>query len=94
MKVFSEPVAQAPIRSPSISCWGPRSIRIRSLKEPGSDSSALQTRNLGRSVSLGMNDHLRPALKPAPPRPCRPETFTVSITSSGGIRVMALRAAA
>jgi hypothetical protein len=94
MKVFSEPVAQAAISSPSMSWWEPRSSRIRSLKDPGSDSSALQTRNLGWSVCLGMNDHLRPAENPAPPRPCRPELFTVSTTSSGDIWVIALRAAA
>ncbi len=78
---------------PSSIWWGPRSSRMRSLKEPGSDSSALQTRYLGLSVSVGMNDHLRPVEKPAPPRPCRPASFTISITSAGLISVSALRAA-
>ena len=93
MKVFSAPVAQAAIRIPSSSWWGPRSIRMRSLKEPGSDSSALQTRYLGWSVSVGMKDHFRPAEKPAPPRPWRPASLTSSIRSAGAISVSAFRAA-
>ena len=63
------------------------------MKEPGSDSSALQTRNFGLSVVFGMNDHLRPVPKPAPPRPWRPELFTSSTTASGVISPSALRAA-
>ena len=60
MKVFAAPVAHAAIRMPSSIWCEPRSIRIRSLNEPGSDSSALQTRYFGLSVPVGMNDHLRP----------------------------------
>ena len=53
-----EPVAQAAIRMPSSIWCGPRSSRMRSLNEPGSDSSALQTRYLGLSESLGMKGPL------------------------------------
>ena len=56
----------------------------RSLHEPGSDSSALMTRKFGRSGfgSLGMNDHLVPVGKPAPPRPRRPDAFITSMIAS------------
>ena len=92
-KVFSAPVAKAPIRTPSRSWWGPRSISSRSLNEPGSDSSALHTRYLGLSESGGMKDHLSPVPKPAPPRPWSPAFFISSITSAGCISRSALRAA-
>ena len=94
MKVVQAPTAYAAIRMPSRSWWGLRSRRMRSLNEPGSDSSALHTRYFGTSLSAGMNAHLSPVLKPAPPRPCRPDAFTSSITSPGAISVSALRAAA
>ena len=94
MKVFSAPVAQAAIRMPSSIWCEPRSIRMRSLNDPGSDSSALQTRYFGCAPPVGMNDHLRPVEKPAPPRPWRPESFTSWIRSAGAISVSALRAAA
>ena len=45
------------------------------------------------SPFVGMNDHLRPVEKPAPPRPWSPESFTSWITSAGAISVSALRAA-
>ncbi len=58
-----------------------------SLQVPGSDSSALITRYFGLApapvASCGMNDHLVPVGKPAPPRPRRPDSFTVEMTSSG-----------
>ena len=56
---------------PSMSRCGFFCISSRSLKVPGSDSSALQTRYLS-IVPLGMKDILRPIAKPAPPRPRTP----------------------
>ena len=40
---------------------------------------------LGLSWSLGMKLHLRPAEKPAPPRPRRPDFLTSSMIASGSI---------
>src|SRR3546814_20149732 len=56
----------------------------RSLQEPGSDSSALMTRKLGRPslLSLGMKDHLSPVGNPAPPRPRKPDALTHSMIPS------------
>ena len=54
----------------------------RSLKVPGSDSSALQARYLAISP-WGRNDTLRPVGKPAPPRPLMPESLIWVVTSSG-----------
>ena len=58
---------------PSISMCGFFCISRRSLKVPGSDSSALQQRYLS-IVPLGMNDAFLPIEKPAPPRPRRPDS--------------------
>jgi hypothetical protein len=68
--------------TPSMSVWGSTSMMSRSLKVPGSLSSALTTRYFGPGP-FGTNDHLRPVGKPAPPRPLRPESFTIAVTSSG-----------
>ena len=58
---------------PSISMCGDFFMSSRSLKVPGSDSSALQTRYLS-IVALGRNEAFLPIEKPAPPRPRRPES--------------------
>ncbi len=56
----------------------------RSWQVPGSLSSELQTMYFCIGALRGMNDHLRPVGKPAPPRPRRPEAFTASMTCSRG----------
>ena len=59
--------AYAAMMTPSTNWWGSRSTRKWSLKVAGSDSSPFTTRyDTGDLRSI---DHLRPAGKPAPPRP-------------------------
>ena len=70
--------------SPSISMWGVFCISSRSLKVPGSDSSALQTRYLS-IAPFGRKETFVPIAKPAPPRPRRPEALSCSSTSAGVI---------
>ena len=84
MKAREMPAPSAAIRIPSISMCGHFCISSRSLKVPGSDSSALQTRYLSMSP-LGRNEDLRPAGKPAPPRPRRPEASIWATIASGSI---------
>src|SRR5438552_1039280 len=72
---------------------GSFSMRRRSLKVPGSDSSALQIRYFGLGVSFGMNDHFVPVGKPAPPRPRSADFLTSSVTSPGLIDATVLRRA-
>ena len=73
---------------PRASGAAPRSISSRSLKEPGSDSSALQTRYFGLSVALR---HERPLQAGARSRrrrgPGGPSPSPGSTTSSGDICV-------
>jgi hypothetical protein len=52
-----------------------------------------RTMYFGLSFPGGMNDHLRPVEKPAPPRPWRPDAFTSSTTSAGLRSRSAARAA-
>ena len=72
------PIANAAMIMPSMSRCGFFCISSRSLKVPGSDSSALQTMYLS-IAPLGMNDIFLPIAKPAPPRP---RTLEASISSS------------
>jgi hypothetical protein len=58
---------------PSSSWKGLSCMISRSLKVPGSLSSALQTTYAGSAESFGMKLALRPIGKAAPPRPRRPE---------------------
>src|SRR6185503_8889516 len=55
----------------------------RSLKAPGSLSSAFTHMYFGLSVDFGTKPHFVPVGNPAPPRPRSPERFTVSMISSG-----------
>ena len=78
------PAAHAAMIMPSISRCGFFWISSRSLKVPGSDSSALQTRYLS-IVPLGRNDAFLPIAKPAPPRPRTPDFMSSASTSSDSI---------
>ncbi len=73
--------AQLAIAIPSINVCGVFCISSRSLKAPGSDSSALQTRYLAISPS-GRKEAFLPIWNPAPPRPRRPESMIWARTSS------------
>ncbi len=74
---------------PSMSACGIFCISSRSLKVPGSDSSALQTRYLTMSP-WGRNEILRPIWNPAPPRPRMPDSM-IWVRTSSGVMVSALR---
>src|SRR5919201_5029479 len=69
MKTCCDPIAWAVIRQPSSSRCGTRCMISRSLKVPGSDSSALTTRYVGLPVPLARKLAFRPIGNPAPPRP-------------------------
>ena len=85
------PAACAAIIIPSINMCELFCMSSRSLKVPGSDSSALHTRYLSMSPR-GRKAALRPAGKPAPPRPRSPEASSSATTSEGSI-ASALRSA-
>src|SRR5262245_49141854 len=89
MKTYFDSIACAAIRQPSISLCGTWSITWRSLKAPGSDSSALTTTYFGFGESRGISDALRPTGKPAPPRPRR-FAFSISSISAAGFILRAL----
>ena len=90
MKPLLAPAAIEPMMQPSISRCGFFCMSSRSLKVPGSDSSALQQRYLSIEP-LGMNDAFLPIEKPAPPRPRRPDASSASRTSCGLMSSSALR---
>ena len=88
-------IAYALTIMPSINWWGSPSSNRRSLNVPGSISSALQMRYLGRGASspIGTKLHFCAVGNPAPPRPRRFDSFTSATTSAGDMR-SALRSAA
>src|ERR687892_2107585 len=79
MNTFVDSIACAVIRQPSISRCGTRNMISRSLNVPGSDSSALTTRYVGRPVSFARKLAFLPIGNPAPPRP---RMFAARISSS------------
>src|ERR671921_779034 len=84
------PAAFAAMIIPSISLCGLRCISRRSLKVPGSDSSALQQRYLS-IAPFGMKLAFLPIAKPAPPRPRSPEASSSVRRSSSAISTNLLR---
>src|SRR3954454_6747412 len=82
MKTSMDSIACAAMRQPSIRRCGTRAITSRSLKAPGSDSSALTTRYFGLGLLRSISDALRPIGKPAPPRPRRFACESSAIRSS------------
>ena len=82
MKLLVAPAAIAPIATPSTRPCGFLNMSSRSLKVPGSDSSALQQRYFCMSPR-GRKLAFFPIEKPAPPRPRRPDSSR-ELTSSPG----------
>ncbi len=70
---------------PSRTLWGSPSRIARSIKAPGSPSSALQMIYFSSPLASLVSSHFRPVGKPAPPRPRRPDVLITEITFSGGI---------
>ncbi len=58
---------------------------MRSLKVPGSDSSALQMMYFWSAFTVAAPSPLMPVGKAAPPRPTSPEAFSSATMSSGFI---------
>ena len=68
--------------------------KLRAHQVPGSPSSALTTKYLGRGSfshpGLFMKDHFNPEGKPAPPRPRSPEALICSINQESPFKMMSL----
>src|SRR5262245_55539393 len=79
------PIAYAAMHRPSIVRCGSSINRMRSLKVPGSDSSALQMTYFGELSAFAPPSHLIPVGNAAPPRPTRPVALISATTSSGFI---------
>ena len=63
------------------------------MNAPGSPSSPLQMMYLVSPGDAAANFHFMPVGNPAPPRPRRPDSRTVSTIVSGDMVVSAMRAA-
>ena len=87
MKTLCDWIPCAAIRQPSMNRCGARRMISRSLKAPGSDSSAFATTYAGLRRLSGGGTRLifRPIGKPAPPRPRSFAFEIVSISCSGDI---------
>src|ERR671919_761179 len=85
MNTLCDSIPWAVMRQPSMSRCGVKRITSRSLKAPGSDSSALITRYVGLPVPLARSEALRPVGKPAPPRPRRFAVVIASTIACGSI---------
>jgi hypothetical protein len=83
-------MALAAMVMPSTTEWGSASSTERSMKAPGSPSSALQSTYLTSPGAAAQNSHFKPVGNPAPPRPRRPEAFISATIPSGVISVSAL----
>ncbi len=79
---------------PSMTEWGLPSRTARSMKAPGSPSSALQMTYFGSPFAFRQVSHFLPAGNPPPPRPRKPEALISSMISSGDMVVSAFAAAA
>jgi hypothetical protein len=86
MKPWAQPVAKAAMVIASIRLNGSPSMMTRSLKVPGSDSSALQMRKCGRAGWRATASHFLPVGKAAPPRPISLASATSRMTPSGPSR--------
>src|SRR5258706_350559 len=87
MKIVPAPTARAAMAAPSSSRWGSCSSSTRSLKVPGSPSSALTTTYLSLPGASRTARHLMCEGNPAPPRPARPEPSISLMTSSAFFQV-------
>ena len=91
MSPSEAPMARAPMVMPSMT-RSANSLRIsRSLKVPGSPSSALHMMYLGVRFSAAAKFHLMPVGKPAPPRPLSLESRIMSMMSTRDMASALLR---